>query len=60
MDAETYDDGYGDPDAGADGYPADDRGTAAQAYDDSAFRRPADEAEPTGRRRRSRGRRLDS
>lgn len=60
MDAETYDDGYGDPDASADGYPADDRGTAAQAYDDSAFRRPADEAEPTGRRRRSRGRRLDS
>ena len=60
MDTETYDDGYGDPDASADGYPADDRGTAAQAYDDSAFRRPADEAEPTGRRRRSRGRRLDS
>ena len=60
MDAETYDDGYGDPDASADGYPADGRGTAAQAYDDSAFRRPAEGAEPTGRRRRSRGRRLDS
>lgn len=56
-DGEAYDDGYDGPD----GYVSDEQETGSQpAYDDSAFRRPAGEAEPAGRRRRSRGRRLDS
>ena len=59
MDEEGY--GYDGQDAGVDGHVPDDRESAAQAYDDSIFRRPAGEAEPAeGRRRRSRGRRLDS
>lgn len=59
MDEEGY--GYDGQDAGVDGHVPDDRESAAQAYDDSIFRRPAGEAEPVeGRRRRSRGRRLDS
>ena len=58
----AYDDGYEAAESGADGRFADDREDGAgQGYDDSAFRRPAGEAEPvTGRRRRSRGHRVDS
>ena len=58
----AYDDGYEDAQSGADGHFSDDHEDGAgQGYDDSAFRRPAGEAEPvTGRRRRSRGHRVDS
>lgn len=58
----AYDDGYEDAQSGADGHFSDDHEDGAgQGYNDSAFRRPAGEAEPvTGRRRRSRGHRVDS
>lgn len=58
----AYDNGYDDAEPGADGHSSDEsEDRAGQGYDDSVFRRPASEAEPAaGRRRRSRGSRLDS